>query len=245
MPKNTPIILCIVIDDEPLALRQIVSYIKKTPFLILLDKFENPLPALSFIEKNTVDLIFVDINMPDLNGLDFVKRLENPPKIIFTTAYSQYAVEGFRVDAVDYLLKPIGYCDFLKSVDRAKERLDFEDKRKVGEDIEAKEGFLFIKSNYKIIRINYFDIKYIESIQEYLKIYLENKEPIMTLMSLKKLELHLPSSIFLRVHRSYIVNLNKITEIERNRIVFDHKIYIPIGEQYKARFHEFLIRNSL
>lgn len=236
-------IRCVAIDDEPHALRQMVEYIKKTPFLELVEQFENPLLAFSYLQENIVDLIFIDINMPDLNGMDFVKSLNNPPKIIFTTAYSEYAVEGFKVNAIDYLLKPFGYTDFLKAATKVQERLNVTVEKE--EDIQSNDDFLFIKSEYKILRINFSDIKYIESMQEYLKIHLENQQAVMTLMSLKKLESFLPISKFMRVHRSYIVNLSKITRIERNRIVFDNKVYIQISDQYKEQFQEFLNKNFL
>ncbi|MDD3322000.1 MAG: LytTR family DNA-binding domain-containing protein [Paludibacter sp.] len=236
-------IRCITIDDEPHALRQMVDYVNKTPFLELAEKFENPLLALSYLQENPVDLIFIDINMPDLNGMDFVKSLQNPPKVIFTTAYSEYAVEGFKVNAVDYLLKPISYNDFLKAATKVQERLNVSNE--TVEDIQSNDDFLFIKSEYKILRINFSDIRYVESMQEYLRIHLENETPIMALMSMKKLESFLPITQFMRVHRSYIVNLSKITRIERNRIVFDNKVYIPISDQYKDQFQEFLNKNFL
>ncbi len=236
-------IKCIAIDDEPLALKQIANYIDKTPFLLLMEKFESALHAVSFLQDNEVDLMFVDINMPDLSGMDFVKSLNNPPKVIFTTAYSEYAVEGFRVDAIDYLLKPIGYSDFLKAAEKAKERIN--PKVTANAKIESNEKFLFIKSEYKVLRINLSDIKYIESKSEYLRIHVENQQPIMTLMSLKKMEEFLPDNSFMRVHRSFIVNLNKITTVERNRIVFDKDVYIPVSEQYKQKFQKYLNDNFL
>jgi len=236
-------ISCIAIDDEPLALKQIAGYINKTPFLSLLQEFESALQAMSFLQENEVDLMFVDINMPDLSGMDFVKSLNNPPKVIFTTAYSEYAIEGFRVDAIDYLLKPIGYADFLKAAERAKERI----KPKVDEtaSVDSNEKFLFIKSEYKILRINLSDIKYIEGMREYLRIHIENQKPVMALMSMKKMEGFLPEDSFMRVHRSFIVNLNKITTIERNRIIFDKDVYIPVSDQYKERFQKYLDENFL
>tara|TARA_R110001583_G_scaffold15182_2_gene62753 strand:- start:961 stop:1677 length:717 start_codon:yes stop_codon:yes gene_type:complete len=236
-------IRCIAIDDEPLALRQIVSYIEKTPFLVLENQFESALQAISYLEENEVDLMFVDINMPDLSGMDFVKSLNNPPKVIFTTAYSEYAIEGFKVDAIDYLLKPIGYSDFLKAAVKAKDRID--PKVEANTEIQSNDKFLFIKSEYKILRINLSDIKYIEGMREYLRIHLQSEKPIMTLMSMKKMEEFLSSDHFMRVHRSYIVNLDKISTVERNRIVFDKNVYIPISEQYKSKFQKFLDDNFL
>jgi len=210
---------------------------------MLVEQFESALQAISFLHENEVDLMFVDINMPDLSGMDFVKSLNSPPKVIFTTAYSEYAVEGFRVDAIDYLLKPIGYSDFLKAAEKAKERI----KSGAGENIrvESNEEFLFIKSEYKVLRINLSEIKYIEGMREYLRIHIESQRPVMALMSMKKMEEFLPENNFMRVHRSFIVNLNKVTVVERNRIVFDTDTYIPVSEQYKEKFQDFLSKNFL
>ena len=236
-------ISCIAIDDEPLALKQIVSYIDKTPFLTLMAQFESALEAISFLQENEVVLMFVDINMPDLNGVDFVKSLNNPPKVIFTTAYSEYALEGFRVDAVDYLLKPIDYSEFLKAAEKTKERIQAKESEKT--EVQSDDKFLFIKSEYKILRINLSDIKYIEGMREYVRIHLTNGKPIMTLMSMKKMEEFLPNNNFMRVHRSFIVSLDKITTVERNRIIFDEKTYIPVSEQYKLKFQKYLDDNFL
>jgi two-component system LytT family response regulator len=235
-------IRCIAIDDEPLALKQIAIYIEKTPFLELVNQFDNAFQAISFLQENEVDLMFVDINMPDLSGMDFVKSLSNAPRVIFTTAYSEYALEGFRVDAIDYLLKPISYTDFLKAANKA--NLWFDSNISQTIEVSNEKNFLMIKSEHKIIRINLSDIKYIEGMREYVRVHLTSQKPIMTLMSMKKLEECL-SDKFLRVHRSYIVNLEKITVIERNRIIFDEKVYIPISDQYKGPFQKFLDDNFL
>lgn len=231
------------IDDEPLALRQIINYIEKTPFLELNGQFDHALQAISFLQENSVDLMFVDINMPDLSGMDFVKLLKNPPKVIFTTAYSEYAVEGFRVDAIDYLLKPIGYKDFLKAVEKAKEWFDLQEKKNVR--VESDEKHLFIKSEYKILRINLLDIKYIKGMREYVQFHLIDQRPIMSLISMKKLEDFLPREIFMRIHRSYIVNLERITTIERNCVLFSPDIRIQVSDQYKSQFQDFLNKNFL
>lgn len=236
-------ISCIAIDDEPLALKQMAGYIKKTPFLELAESFESALHAIAWMQENPVELMFVDINMPDLSGMDFVKSLKHPPKVIFTTAYSEYALEGFKVDAVDYLLKPIGYPDFLKAAEKAKERLGTIDK--TAPQIESDENFLFVKSEYKILRINMADIKYIEGMREYVRIHIENQKSVMALMSMKKMEAYLPEKRFMRVHRSYIVNLEKVNAIERMRIIFDNKVRIPVSEQYKEAFQNFLDKNFL
>jgi len=236
-------IRCIAIDDEPLALKQIESYIDKTPFLEKVAVCESAMQALQVLQEQPVDLMFVDINMPDLSGMDFVKSIDNPPKIIFTTAYSEYAVEGFRVDAIDYLLKPISYPDFLRSANKAKSWFDNQTEKDV--QVDSNEQFLYIKSEYKILRINHSDIKYIEGMREYVKIHLVNQKPVMSLISMKKLEEFLPEAKFMRVHRSYIVNLDKITTIERSRIIFDGDVYIPVSEQYSQRFQEYLNKNFL
>ncbi|MCP3927665.1 MAG: response regulator transcription factor [Bacteroidetes bacterium] len=235
-------IRCIAIDDEPLALRQMAGYIEKTPFLILVASCKSAFEAMEILASEEVDLMFVDINMPDLSGMDFVKTLEKKPEVVFTTAYSEYAVEGFKVDALDYLLKPISYSDFLKAANKAKKQFD---KAIVPpSSLKTDEYHLFIKSEYKLLRINLKDILYIESMREYVRIFFLNHKPVMSLLSLKSLEKQLPPDFFMRVHRSYIVNLERITTIERNRIVFG-KIYIPISEQYKEKFQEYVDRNFL
>ncbi len=236
-------IRCIAIDDEPLALKQIVGYITQTPYMELNGQFDSALQAIKFLQSSETDLMFVDINMPELTGMEFVRSLNHPPKVIFTTAYSEYALEGFRVNALDYLLKPIGYPAFLKSAEKAKDW--FEKIERKTTQVEANSEFLFIKSEYKIIRINIGDITYVEGMREYVRIHMVGQSPVMSLLSMSKLEGFLPSDRFMRVHRSYIVNLARITTIERNRIVFDGKVYIPISENYKEKFQEFLNKNFL
>ncbi|MBK7133787.1 MAG: response regulator transcription factor [Bacteroidales bacterium] len=236
-------IKCLAIDDEPLALKQIGSYIKKTPFLELVSLCNNPFSAMEFIAENQVDLLFVDISMPDLSGMDFVKSLTIKPLVVFTTAYSEYAIDGFKADAIDYLLKPIGYKDFLRAANKANSM--FELKTTHSEQKEVTRDHLFVKSDYKIIRIEFSDIKYIESVHEYVRIHLLDDKPVMSHISLKSIEEQLPASSFLRVHRSFIVNSARIKMIERNRIVFDNNVYIPVSDQYKANFQKFLSSHSL
>lgn len=231
-------IKCIAIDDEPHALRQLAEYIEAVPYLSLEGIFESAFDACNFLHDNAIDLIFVDINMPDINGIDFVKSLSKNVKIVFITAHSEFAYEGFQLDAADYLLKPISFTDFLKSANKVNERY-FQQNSSLPE-IHQNRDYLFIKSEYRVIRINFKDIKYIESKREYVKIFLEGSEPITTLMSIKKLEETLPGNMFMRVHRSFIVNLDKITVVERNRIVFDNKVYIPISENYGEKFQEYM-----
>jgi len=187
--------------------------------------------------------MFVDINMPDLSGMDFVKTLKNPPMIIFVTAYSEYALEGFKVNAIDYLLKPIGYSDFLKSANKA--RNVFETNLHHTPKETGDREYLFVKSEYKIIRVCLEDIIYIEGMREYVRIHLTNGKPLMPLISLRVLEEQLPSDKFMRVHRSYIVNLGRIATVDHSRIILESKEYIPVSEQYKEVFQKYLNSHSL
>jgi len=236
-------IKCIAIDDEPLALKQISSYIDKTPFLEAVALCHSAFEAMEYLSNNEIDLMFVDINMPGLNGLDFVKSLTQKPQIIFTTAYSEYAIEGFQVDALDYILKPISYNVFLKSANKAKTWFDLNHKQ--SESVQTTQDSLFVKSEYKMVRIFLSEIKYIESSNEYIQIHLVNDEPVTTLIRLKVMEDQLPKNRFMRVHRSFIVNLDRIKVIERNRIVFDKNVYIPVGEQYIESFQAFVDKTFL
>jgi DNA-binding LytR/AlgR family response regulator len=236
-------IKCLAIDDEPLALKQIGNYIKKTPFLELIALCNNAFDAMAYLKAGEIGLLFVDISMPDLSGMDFVKSLSEKPYVIFTTAFSEYAVEGFKVDAVDYLLKPIGYKDFLRAANKVKSITELKTPQSAA--INTLKDHLFVKTDYKLVRVELSDIKYIESMHEYVRIHLLNDRPIMTLVSLKSIEEQLPADRFMRVHRSYIVNLKSIKVIERNRIVFDNSIYIPVSEQYKDKLQEYLAKNFL
>lgn len=237
-------IRCIAIDDEPLALKQIGAYIEKTPFLENTGLCHNAFEAFEFLSKNETDLMFLDINMPDLNGMDFVKSLKQKPQIIFTTAYSEFAIEGFKVDALDYILKPIDYSSFLKAANKAKtlfELLTRSDETKSS----SKGQEIFVKADYKIMRIAVNDIKFIESANEYIKIYTINNEVITTLLRLKNIYEQLPRQKFMRIHRSFIVNLDKIKAVDRNRVMIEPKIYIPVGEQYKEEFQAYVDRNFI
>ena len=233
----------IAIDDEPLALQLVSGYIGKTPGLKLIGKFDNPLDASEFLADTSVDLIFVDIQMPDLSGIEFTRLLEKGPKVIFTTAFEKYALEGYKLEIVDYLLKPFSYDEFLNAVQKVKKIIRLEQKAVV--KVDANGEFLFLKSDYKIKRLNFNDILYIEGMKDYVKVFtLNSLKPILSLTSLKLLESKLPEEMFMRVHRSFIVNLEKIDTIDRSRIVFG-KEYIPVSDQYKERFQEFLDTNFL
>jgi DNA-binding LytR/AlgR family response regulator len=235
------VIKCLAIDDEPLALKQIGSYIKKIPYLELVALCRNAFEAMEFLRKGNVDLMFVDISMPGLSGIDFVKSLTVKPFIVFTTAFSDYAFEGFRVDATDYLLKPIGFTDFMRASNKVRSIVELNAIKT--ESPKPAADHIFIKSDYKLIRVELTDIRYIESMHEYVRIHLSNDKPLMTLVSLKSIENQLPPEKFIRVHRSFIINKDKIKVIERNRIVFDNNIYIPVSDQYKGKFREFLDGN--
>ena len=233
-------IRCLAIDDEPLALQQLVTYIKKVPFLELAAQCQSAMEARKYLEQDTVDAIFCDINMPDLNGMDFVKSLQAPPLVVFTTAYSEYAVEGFKVNAVDYLLKPFGLQDFQRAANRIKERLDITTPLPQQGGTGDGTDTIFVKTEYKIVKITIADIRYIEAMSEYLKIYLDHEDkPIITLLSMKKMEERLPA-YFMRIHRSYIVNLTKIQEVNKNRVIMDAETYLPIGDMYKEAFQRYL-----
>ena len=234
----------LAIDDEPLALRQLTAYIGKVPYLELAAQCQSAIEARDFLEHDTVDAIFCDINMPDLNGMDFVKSLTFAPLIVFTTAYAEYAVEGFKVAAVDYLLKPFGLQDFQRAAQRLRERIE-------GPQVERAPAAtpppstLFLKTEYRIVKVNIDDIRYVEAMSEYLKVHLEGEpRPIVTLLSMKKMEERLPD-YFMRIHRSYIINLTKIQEVNKNRIIMDADTYLPIGDIYKEAFQRYLDSNFL
>ena len=227
----------LAIDDEPLALQQLTTYIRKIPYLELVAECQSALEAKEILNQENIDAIFCDINMPDLNGMDFVKSLQMPPLIVFTTAYSEYAVEGFKVDAVDYLLKPFGLDDFRRAASRIQERLSAAQKTVVEE---SDDDTIFIKTDYRVVKIAISDIRYIEGMSEYLKIHLESQQkPVVTLLPMKKMEEYLPP-YFMRIHRSYIINLKKIQEVNKNRVIMDADTYLPIGDNYKEAFNNYL-----
>ncbi len=230
-------IKCLVIDDEPLALQQLAAYVGKTPFLTLVAECQSAMEAREVIEKQRVDAIFVDINMPDTNGMDFVRSLSAPPIVVFTTAYSDYAVEGYRVDAVDYLLKPFGFDDFTRAALRVKKRYELENQAQMASL--ADDDSIFLKTEHRIVRVSIADIRYVESMSEYLKLYIEGQRPVMMLFSMKRMEERLPP-FFVRIHRSYIVNMKKIVEVSKNRVMMDAETYLPIGDNYKDSLLKYL-----
>ena len=235
-------IKCAIVDDEPLAVELLASYVEKIPFLELCGKYNNATDALHGIGEQPVDLLFLDIQMPELNGLELSKMIPESTRIVFTTAFNKYAVDGFRVNALDYLLKPISYADFLDACNKALQwfQLTQQSEQPSAPRTEEEPTSIFVKSEYKLLQINLDDIRYIEGLKDYVKIYTEQSpHPILALMNMQAIEQMLPASRFIRVHRSFIVQKSKIREIERNRIVFGD-VYIPIGDSYKQAFQDFI-----
>jgi DNA-binding LytR/AlgR family response regulator len=233
-------ITCAIIDDEPLAAGLLESYARKTPYLQLTGSYNSAILAMKDLRENPVQLIFLDIQMPELSGIEFAKILPRDTRIIFTTAFPQYAVEGYKVNALDYLLKPISYEDFLKSTDKALEWYTVIQRQ----DTYRRDRFMFVKTDYKLQRINLDDILYIEGLKDYVRFYLKNGERVMSLMSMKKLEEYLPRPEFLRTHRSYIVHMTETPLVDRFRIVFG-ETYIPVSENYKDDVQNYFDMHTL
>lgn len=233
---------CAVIDDEPLALELIESYVSRTPFLELKGTFESSTCAFDALHANPVDLLFCDIQMPGLNGIDLSRMLPEATRVIFTTAFSNYAIEGFRVNAIDYLLKPISYPDFLTAANKALSWFETTRAAAAAEPEQIKT--IFIKTNYNLVQVPLGDILFIEGMKDYVKIHIENQDSIVSQISMKTLQAQLPSANFFRVHKSYIVNIDKIRVIERNRIVYG-KYYVPISDNERDAFFAALAKKSL
>lgn len=236
-------ITCVIVDDEPMALNLVESYVEKTPFLVLKQKCSSAIEAMEFIKNEPVDLLFLDIQMPDLTGIEFSKMLPKNSRVIFTTAFDQYALEGFKVEALDYLLKPFDYAEFLGAANKAHAWFELVNDQQE-QKLSKKKEFLFVKSEYKKLRIKLADVLYFEGLKDYIKIWLKDQpKPILTLMSLKSLEEDLPKSQFMRVHRSFIVSLANIEVIERSQIIINQQ-RITISEHYKANFFNYINSNS-
>ena len=246
------ILNCIAVDDEPLALGLVSAFIEQTPFLKLVGRFSNAIEALRVIHSQKIDVLFLDIQMPDLNGIELARVLDNSkgnkPRIIFTTAYNQFALEGYRVDALDYLLKPFNYEEFLHAATKALTYAELLEKSTAAPVAVAvapaeeriEDEYLFLKVEYQLVRIALNDILYIEGLKDYVKVWLKSAEkPVLSLTSLKSLEEKLPGKRFMRVHRSFIVSLDKINSITRNALQIG-KVNITVGDQYKDAFGVFL-----
>lgn len=245
---------CAILDDEPLAVELMESYVRRTPFLQLAGSYGSGITAFEALRREPVDLLFCDIQMPELNGMELTRMLPPETRVIFTTAFSRYAVEGFRVNAVDYLLKPISYADFLAAAEKALSWFELRARAQASEAPAAPPAdgtpaaaprSLIVRSEHRLLQIDLDSILYIEGLKDYVKIYTEESpRPVLSLTSLKALEEQLPADRFIRVHRSYIVQPAKIRAIERNRIVFG-KEYIPIAERYRDAFFDFLAAHAL
>jgi DNA-binding LytR/AlgR family response regulator len=246
---------CIAVDDEPLALGLVTSFIQQTPFLNLIGKFSSAVEALKAVHTQKIDVIFLDIQMPDLNGIELARVIDNSkgdkPRIIFTTAYNQFALEGYKVDALDYLLKPFNYEEFLHAATKALNYAELVERSNAPapaataapvqqQEERIEDEYLFLKVEYQLVRIALSDILYIEGLKDYVKVWLKSAEkPILSLTSLKSLEEKLPAKKFMRVHRSFIVSLDKINSITRNALQIG-KVNITVGDQYKDAFNQFL-----
>ena len=240
-------IKCVAIDDEPLALEIIKDYIEKVSFLELIKTFESAVESIDFLKKNKVDLLFLDIQMEELTGIQLLNILNPKPNVIFTTAYDSFAIQGFELDAVDYLLKPISFERFLKAVSKVYEKLNLEslseNKTKEATIYTPGDDFFFVKTEFRLEKVNFSEILYIEGMGDYLRIVTPDKR-VMTLQNFKKMEEMLPVNKFYRIHKSYIVALDKIENIERNRIKITDKL-IPISDTYKKPFFDFLEKRKL
>ena len=227
---------CMIVDDEPLAASLLEGYVKNTSFLQLGGTYNSAVDALRHIKEERPHLVFLDIQMPELSGTEFAKIIPSETKIIFTTAFNQYAIDGYKVNAIDYLLKPISYENFLASVTRAEQII----KNDMHHNAVNNDRFIYVKSEYKLIQIKFDDILFIEGEKDYVKFYLENEEkPIQSLMNMKKLESMLPKNEFMRIHRSYIIRLSKVKMIDRMKFVIGDRS-LPISESYKNEVQQYM-----
>jgi DNA-binding LytR/AlgR family response regulator len=234
------IINCAIIDDEPLAAGLLKSYAEKTPFLNLIGTYGSAVEAMKELRNNPAHLLFLDIQMPELSGIEFAKILPKETKIIFTTAFKQYAIEGYKVSALDYLMKPVSYEDFLKAANKALDWFCMTQKKQTY----AADRFMYVKSDYKLVRVALDDILYVEGLKDYIRIYLQDGQKIMSLMNMKKMEDYLPRPEFLRTHRSYIVHMSRAEAIDRFRIVFGDQ-YLPISDSYKEDVQQYFDSHTL
>lgn len=227
---------CVIVDDEPLALDLIKSYVERVPFLNLVKACGNANEMMELVETTPIDLAFLDIQMPGINGLELAKLMDAKLLIVFTTAFDNYAIEGYKVNAIDYLLKPFNFEEFYNAAVKAQQIFELRNTP----TISVNDQYIFVKTEYRIQRIEFNNILYIEGLKDYVKIYLQNQvKPVVSLMSMKSINERLPQKMFMRVHRSYIVNLTKIQTIERSRILFG-EIYIPVSDNYKEQFWEYV-----
>jgi len=235
---------CFIIDDEPLALGLLESYVLKTPFLELKGKFSSAIASVELMRLSPPDVIFLDIQMAELNGMEFAKIVPSESRIIFTTAFEKYALASYKVNALEYLLKPFSYSEFLQAADKALQWSQQKTKIPIEDEISMPD-FIYVKSDYRLIQIPLCKILYIEGLKDYLKIYQDGDiQPVVSHITMKDMEEMLPNQQFMRVHRSFIVQKDKIKVVEHNRIVFG-KTYIPVSDTYKESFQSFLDKKTL
>lgn len=243
---NPETIRSLAVDDEPLALQQLAAYIRRVPWLELVAECQSAIETREQLEKEMIDVLFIDINMPDMTGMQLVRSLAAPPLIVFTTAYSEYAVEGYKVDAVDYLLKPFGFDEFRRSAEKVRSRLAAsaaarQSAQSMSEPVVAAghDDTFFFKTEHRMVKVCLSDIRYVEGMSEYVKIYLDGEKPMTVLLAMKRLEERLPAN-FMRIHRSYIVNLDKVQELNKNRVILDADTFLPIGESYRDQLVKYV-----
>ena len=234
---------CIIVDDEPPAVALLESYVKRTPFLSLAGSYNSAVQASAHLARERIDLLLLDIQMPEINGMEFSRMIDGDTRIIFTTAFSQYALDSYRVNALDYLLKPVSYADFLQAAGKALRWYELSKPQR--ENIPPVGKSMFVKSEHKLVQVEFEKILYIESLKDYVIIHLDDNpiSSIQSLTSIQTMENSLPPNAFIRVHRSFIVNMEKIKMIENNRIIFG-KVYIPISETYRKKFNDMLTIRS-
>lgn len=237
-------IRCIIVDDEPLAIELLEEYVHRIPYLTLLASFENSFKALNFLKENEVNLMFLDIHMPDFSGIDLFKSLINPPKVVMTTAYAKYAVEGFELNAVDYLLKPFSFSRLLRATDKSYDLMQKKPINVVDYENKAIDNYIFVKSTHNIIKVKFDEIIYVEGYKDYLKLHIDTSQPILTIKSLKALENILPQDTFIRIHKSYIISINKIKSYRKGKVKVNDK-YLPIGDSYRSTFHKLVLEGKM
>lgn len=239
-------IKCIAVDDEPLALRQLAAYLEKVPYLEVVGRCQSAGEAAAVMSEQTVDAMFLDINMPDLNGLDFVRSLAHPPIVVLTTAYQEYAIDGYKVDAVDYVLKPFGMSDIMKAAEKVKRQhallcaSDQAASSSAAEVTAGKDDALFLKMEHKVVKVPLSDIVYVEGMSEYVRIHLQGERPLVVLYAMKRLEERLGSNDFMRIHKSYIICLRHISMVNKNGVTLDTGEQLPVGGSYKEKFSAYV-----
>lgn len=239
MSQNIQKMRCIAIDDEPLALDLVESYIRKIPYLDFRGGYADPLQALEVLKNEKIDLLYLDINMPDVSGIDILKGLSDPPKVVFITAYDTFAVQGFELNAVDYLLKPVSFSRFLLATERV---LEIVSVKKTNQPV--RHNFILVKSEHNVIKISFDDIFYIEGYKDYVKIITNETRPILSLTTIKSIHDILSNDEFIRIHKSYIISIQKIKSFRNGKVLVKDK-YIPIGDSYRENFSLQIVKGHM